>query len=258
MAQCTPKSFDLTGKVALITGASYGIGMAIAKAMAANGATIVFNDIKQELVDKGIAAYTEAGIKAHGYVCDVTDEDAVNAMVAKITEEVGHINILVNNAGIIKRCDAIDVTPENWDAVDFLNEKMVFFLSQAVAKQWVADKKGGKIINIASMLSFQGGIRVPAYTSSKSAVMGMTKALANEWAKYGINVNAIAPGYMATNNTNQLRQDEERSEEILARIPAGRWGTPADVGGAAIFLASDAAAYVNGYTLAVDGGWLAR
>ena len=157
-----------------------------------------------------------------------------------------------------KRCDAIDVTPENWDAVDFLNEKMVFFLSQAVAKQWVADKKGGKIINIASMLSFQGGIRVPAYTSSKSAVMGMTKALANEWAKYGINVNAIAPGYMATNNTNQLRQDEDRSEEILARIPAGRWGTPADVGGAAIFLASDAAAYVNGYTLAVDGGWLAR
>ena len=258
MSVCTPKSFDLTGKVALITGASYGIGFAIATAMANCGATIVFNDIKQELVDKGLASYKEAGITAHGYVCDVTNEDAVNAMVKQITEEVGHINILVNNAGIIKRCDAIDVTPENWDAVDFLNEKMVFFLSRAVAKQWVADKKGGKIINIASMLSFQGGIRVPAYTSSKSAVMGMTKALANEWAKYGINVNAIAPGYMATNNTNQLRQDEERSEEILARIPAGRWGTPADVGGAAIFLASDAAAYVNGYTLAVDGGWLAR
>lgn len=258
MSVCTPKSFDLTGKVALITGASYGIGFAIATAMANCGATIVFNDIKQELVDKGLAAYKEAGITAHGYVCDVTNEDAVNAMVKQITEEVGHINILVNNAGIIKRCDAIDVTPENWDAVDFLNEKMVFFLSQAVAKQWVADKKGGKIINIASMLSFQGGIRVPAYTSSKSAVMGMTKALANEWAKYGINVNSIAPGYMATNNTNQLRQDEDRSEEILARIPAGRWGTPADVGGAAIFLASDAAAYVNGYTLAVDGGWLAR
>lgn len=258
MSVCTPKSFDLTGKVALITGASYGIGFAIATAMANNGATIVFNDIKQELVDKGLAAYKEAGIDAHGYVCDVTNEDAVKAFVKQVTEEVGHINILVNNAGIIKRCDAIDVTPENWDAVDFLNEKMVFFLSQAVAKQWVADKKGGKIINIASMLSFQGGIRVPAYTSSKSAVMGMTKALANEWAKYGINVNAIAPGYMATNNTNQLRQDEDRSEEILARIPAGRWGTPADVGGAAIFLASDAAAYVNGYTLAVDGGWLAR
>ena len=257
MAQCTPKSFDLTGKVALITGASYGIGMAIAKAMAANGATIVFNDIKQELVDKGLASYAEAGIKAHGYVCDVTDEDAVNAMVAKITEEVGHINILVNNAGIIKRCDAIDVTPENWDAVDFLNEKMVFFLSQAVAKQWVADKKGGKIINIASMLSFQGGIRVPAYTSSKSAVMGMTKALANEWAKYGINVNAIAPGYMATNNTNQLRQDEDRSEEILARIPAGRWGTPEDMVGPCVFLASHASDFVNGQILYADGGILA-
>ena len=171
MSVCTPKSFDLTGKVALITGASYGIGFAIATAMANCGATIVFNDIKQELVDKGLAAYKEAGITAHGYVCDVTNEDAVNAMVKQITEEVGHINILVNNAGIIKRCDAIDVTPENWDAVDFLNEKMVFFLSQAVAKQWVADKKGGKIINIASMLSFQGGIRVPAYTSSKSAVI---------------------------------------------------------------------------------------
>ena len=189
---------------------------------------------------------------------DLSDFAAIDSILEQVHAHADRIDILVNNAGIIKRCDAIDVTPENWDAVDFLNEKMVFFLSQAVAKQWVADKKGGKIINIASMLSFQGGIRVPAYTSSKSAVMGMTKALANEWAKYGINVNAIAPGYMATNNTNQLRQDEDRSEEILARIPAGRWGTPADVGGAAIFLASDAAAYVNGYTLAVDGGWLAR
>lgn len=258
MAQCTPKSFDLTGKVALITGASYGIGMAIAKAMAANGATIVFNDIKQELVDKGIAAYAEAGIKAHGYVCDVTDEDAVNAMVAKITEEVGHINILVNNAGIIKRNDAADVTPEDWDAVINLNLRTVFFLSQRLAKQWIADGKGGKIINIASMLSYQGGIRVPAYTSSKSAVMGMTRALANEWARHNINVNAIAPGYMATNNTTQLRNDESRSEEILSRIPAGRWGTPKDMYGAAIFLASEASAYMNGFTIAVDGGWLAR
>ena len=209
------------------------------------------------------AAATAAKIAAEGgqfteVRADLSDFSAIDSILEQIHAHADRIDILVNNAGIIKRCDAIDVTPENWDAVDFLNEKMVFFLSQAVAKQWVADKKGGKIINIASMLSFQGGIRVPAYTSSKSAVMGMTKALANEWAKYGINVNAIAPGYMATNNTNQLRQDEERSEEILARIPAGRWGTPADVGGAAIFLASDAAAYVNGYTLAVDGGWLAR
>ena len=189
---------------------------------------------------------------------DLSDFAAIQSILDRVHAEADHIDILVNNAGIIKRCDAIDVTPADWDAVDFLNEKMVFFLSQAVAKPWIADKKGGKIINIASMLSFQGGIRVPAYTSTKSAVMGMTKALANEWAQYGINVNAIAPGYMATNNTNQLRQDETRSEEILARIPAGRWGIPADVAGAAVFLASDAACYVNGHTLAVDGGWLAR
>ena len=142
--------------------------------------------------------------------------------------------------------------------MDFLNEKMVFFLSQAVAKQWVADKKGGKIINIASMLSFQGGIRVPSYTASKSAVMGLTKALANEWASLNINVNAIAPGYMATNNTTALRQDSDRNDAILCRIPAGRWGTSDDLMGAAVFLASDASSYVNGFTLAVDGGWLAR
>ncbi len=147
---------------------------------------------------------------------------------------------------------------EDWDSVININEKMVFFLSQAFAKNWIADSKGGKIINIASMLSYQGGIRVPSYTASKSAVMGLTRALANEWAKYNINVNAIAPGYMATNNTQNLRSDEQRSEEILDRIPAGRWGTPEDITGAAIFLASDAAAYIHGFTLAVDGGWLAR
>lgn len=145
-----------------------------------------------------------------------------------------------------------------WDLVNQLNERFVFFLSQAVAKQWIADGNGGKIINIASMLSYQGGIRVPAYTASKSAVMGITKALANEWAKYNINVNAIAPGYMATNNTSNLRSDADRNEAILERIPAGRWGTPQDMYGAAIFLASDASSYVNGFTLAVDGGWLAR
>ena len=249
----------LEGKVAVVTGAARGIGKAIALKFAQEGANIAFTDLVID--ENGLATQAEIealGVKAKGYASNAANFEETHNVVAEIVKDFGRIDILVNNAGIIKRCDAIDVTPENWDAVDFLNEKMVFFLSQAVAKQWVADKKGGKIINIASMLSFQGGIRVPAYTSSKSAVMGMTKALANEWAKYGINVNAIAPGYMATNNTNQLRQDEDRSEEILARIPAGRWGTPADVGGAAIFLASDAAAYVNGYTLAVDGGWLAR
>ena len=246
-------------KTVLISGASRGIGKAIAVKFAKKGYNVIINCAHRE---QGLMQ-TKKEIESYQVTCaaflgDMGDMAVCEQLFSMIRKQFGSLDVLVNNAGIIKRCDAIDVTPENWDAVDFLNEKMVFFLSQAVAKQWVADKKGGKIINIASMLSFQGGIRVPAYTSSKSAVMGMTKALANEWAKYGINVNAIAPGYMATNNTNQLRQDEDRSEEILARIPAGRWGTPADVGGAAIFLASDAAAYVNGYTLAVDGGWLAR
>lgn len=183
---------------------------------------------------------------------------AINKIMEQVLSETERIDILVNNAGIIKRCDAIDVTPEDWDAVIDLNEKMVFFLSQAVAKQWIEDKKGGKIINIASMLSYQGGIRVPAYTASKSAIAGITRALANEWAIHNININAIAPGYMATNNTTQLRSDSDRSDDILSRIPAGRWGTPEDMYGAAIFLASDASAYMNGFTIAVDGGWLAR
>lgn len=168
------------------------------------------------------------------------------------------ICIAYASAGAIKRCDAVEVTPQDWDLVIDLNQKMVFFLSQAFAKMWIADQGGGKIINIASMLSYQGGIRVPAYTASKSAVMGLTRALANEWAVYHINVNAIAPGYMETNNTASLRKDGQRSEEILSRIPAGRWGTSEDIAGAAIFLASEAASYVQGFTLAVDGGWLAR
>ena len=241
--------FSLNGKNALVTGANTGLGQGICVALAAAGAHVF--GVARRSCDETAAKIAAEGGQFTEVRADLSDFAAIDSILEQVHAHADRIDILVNNAGIIKRCDAIDVTPENWDAVDFLNEKMVFFLSQAVAKQWVADKKGGKI-------SFQGGIRVPAYTSSKSAVMGMTKALANEWAKYGINVNAIAPGYMATNNTNQLRQDEDRSEEILARIPAGRWGTPADVGGAAIFLASDAAAYVNGYTLAVDGGWLAR
>ena len=251
-------NFSLEGKTALVTGASYGIGFAIASGMAKAGATIVFNDIKQELVDKGIAAYKEAGIEAHGYVCDVTNEDAVNEMVAKIAKEVAPIDILVNNAGIIHREDAVNVTEASWDLVTNLNEKLVFFMSQAMTNEFFIPQGGGKIINIASMLSFQGGIRVPSYTASKSAVMGLTKALANEWASLNINVNAIAPGYMATNNTTALRQDSYRNDAILCRIPAGRWGTSNDLMGAAVFLASDASSYVNGFTLAVDGGWLAR
>ena len=250
------KMFSLEGKTALVTGANTGLGQGICVEYAKAGANVigVARRSCQETADKIAAVsgnFTEI-------IADLSDISAVSRIVEEAGKAYGRVDILVNNAGIIKRCDAADVTIEDWDSVINVNQKMVFFLSQEFAKGWIADKKGGKIINIASMLSYQGGIRVPAYTASKSAVMGVTKALANEWAKFGINVNAIAPGYMATNNTENLRKDEQRSEEILARIPAGRWGTPEDISGAAVFLASDAAAYVHGFTLAVDGGWLAR
>ena len=168
------------------------------------------------------------------------------------------IDILVNNAGIIRRTDAIDFSEKDWDEVMAINLKTVFFFFQAVAKQFIKQNTGGKIISVASLLSFQGGIRVPSYTASKSGVMGITRLMANEWAKFKINVNAIAPGYMATDNTAPLRADPERSKAILERIPAGRWGLPEDLKGIAVFLASDASSYINGYTIAVDGGWLAR
>lgn len=248
--------FSLEGKTALVTGANTGLGQGICVAYAEAGANVigVARRSCQETADK-IAA---VGGSFHEIITDLSDISVIPQIVEKANDMCGRVDILVNNAGIIKRCDAVDVTIEDWDSVININEKMVFFLSQAFAKGWVADQKGGKIINIASMLSYQGGIRVPAYTASKSAIMGLTRELANEWAKHNINVNAIAPGYMETNNTENLRKDGQRSEEILSRIPAGRWGTPGDIAGAAIFLASDAAAYVHGFTLAVDGGWLAR
>lgn len=248
--------FSLGGKTALVTGANTGLGQGICVAYAGAGANVIG-------VARRSCQETADQIKAIGgnfteITADLSDVNVISHIVEEANKAYGRVDILVNNAGIIKRCDAVDVTMEDWDAVINLNEKMVFFLSQAFAKGWSEDNKGGKIINIASMLSYQGGIRVPSYTASKSAVMGLTRALANEWAKYNINVNAIAPGYMATNNTQNLRSDEQRSDEILSRIPAGRWGTPEDITGAAIFLASDAASYVHGFTLAVDGGWLAR
>jgi len=181
-------------------------------------------------------------------------EDAVNRAVAKF----GKVDILFNNAGIIRRCDAIDFTEKDWDEVMDVNLKTVFFFAQAAARQFIRQKTGGKIVNIASMLSFQGGIRVPSYTASKSGVMGLTRLLACEWAPHRINVNAIAPGYMATDNTAPLRADPKRSREVLDRIPAGRWGAPDDLKGVAVFLASEASNYMNGFTIAVDGGWLAR
>ena len=236
MAQCTPKSFDLTGKVALITGASYGIGMAIAKAMAANGATIVFNDIKQELVDKGIAAYEEAGIKAHGYVCDVTDEDAVNAMVAKITEEVGHINILVNNAGIIKRIPMTEMTAAQFRQVIDVDLNAPFIVAKAVIPDMIA-QGGGKIINICSMMSELGRETVSAYAAAKGGLKMLTKNIASEYGEYNIQCNGIGPGYIATPQTAPLRERQPDGSRhpfdsfIVAKTPAGRWGEAEDLGG---------------------------
>jgi 2-deoxy-D-gluconate 3-dehydrogenase len=248
--------FSLEGKTALVTGANTGLGQGICVAFAKAGANVIGVARRScadtaDLIAKVGGSFTEI-------IADLSDVDVIPGIVEKANAAFGRVDILVNNAGIIKRCDAAEVTIGDWDSVININEKMVFFLCQSFAKGWLADGKGGKIINIASMLSFQGGIRVPSYAASKSAVMGMTKAMANEWASHNINVNAIAPGYMATNNTKNLRSDEERSEEILSRIPAGRWGTPDDIAGAAIFLSSSASDYVNGFTLAVDGGWLAR
>ena len=201
---------------------------------------------------------TALGRRFLSLTADLRKIDGIPALLDRAVAEFGHIDILVNNAGLIRREDALEFSEKDWDDVMNLNIKSVFFMSQAAAKHFIAQGNGGKIINIASMLSFQGGIRVPSYTASKSGVMGVTRLMANEWAKHNINVNAIAPGYMATNNTQQLRADEQRSAEILDRIPAGRWGLPSDLMGPVVFLASSASDYVNGYTIAVDGGWLAR
>ncbi|MBQ7889961.1 MAG: 2-dehydro-3-deoxy-D-gluconate 5-dehydrogenase KduD [Erysipelotrichaceae bacterium] len=250
------KLFSLEGKTAIVTGANTGLGQGISVALAAAGAH-VFGVARRSCAET-LEKVNAVGGTFTEVIADLSDMSAIDKIIAEVSSKTERIDILVNNAGIIKREDAINVTVEDWDQVINLNQKMVFFLSQAVAKRWIEDQKGGKIINICSMLSYQGGIRVPSYTTSKSGIIGLTRALANEWAKYNINVNGIAPGYMATNNTTQLRNDASRSEDILSRIPAARWGTPEDMYGAAIFLASDASAYMNGFTVAVDGGWLAR
>ena len=245
--------FSLKGKVAVVTGSNTGLGQGICRAFVEAGAKVVGVSRRPSTETAEML-----GENFYNVLADLSSCDVIPKVVEGALEKFGRIDILVNNAGIIKRQDSIEFSEENWDTVMAVNLKTVFFLSQAAAKQFIKQNSGGKIINIASMLSYQGGIRVPSYTASKSAVRGITMTLSNEWAKYGINVNAIAPGYMATNNTSQLRQDEERSADILARIPAGRWGTPADLEGAAVFLASAASDYVNGFTLAVDGGWLGR
>ena len=225
--------FSLSRKTAIVTGASRGLGAAMAEALAEAGARV---------------------IRSSSADADLSDRNAVAALL----DRAGQADILVNNAGIIRRANLLDTSDEDWDAVIEVNLRSVFVLSRDFARRLVARGSGGKIINIASLLSFQGGIRVPAYTAAKSGLLGLTRALANELAPLGINVNAIAPGYMATDNTEALRNDPVRSRDILARIPAGRWGSPDDLKGAVVFLASDASAYVHGTVIAVDGGWLSR
>ena len=248
--------FKLAGKVAIVTGARTGLGQGMAYGLAEAGADIVGIDVtKLAETEKGVK---ERGRKFLGIEADLSDIRVIQDIVPRAVREFKKIDILVNNAGIIRRTDAIDFSEKDWDEVMAINLKTVFFFSQAAARQFIKQKAGGKIISVASLLSFQGGIRVPSYTASKSGVMGITRLMANEWAKYNINVNAIAPGYMATDNTAPLRADPERSKAILERIPAGRWGLPDDLKGIAVFLASEASRYVTGYTIAVDGGWLAR
>ncbi|KIU28764.1 3-ketoacyl-ACP reductase [Sphingomonas melonis] len=247
--------FDLSGRVAVVTGANTGIGQAIAIALAQAGADVAL--VGRTLAEDTATAIRDLGRRALIVSADLSSIEPVQRIVDETVAGLGGLDILVNNAGIIRRADAVDFTEEDWDAVVDTNLKSVFFLCQAAGRHMIA-KGRGRIINIASMLTFQGGIRVPSYTASKSGIGGLTKLLANEWAKHGLSVNAIAPGYIATNNTAALQADEPRNAAILDRIPAGRWGDAADLGGAAVFLASDAAAYVQGHILAVDGGWLAR
>jgi len=248
--------FNLQGKVAIVTGASRGIGQGIAVGLAEAGADIV--GVATRGMEETKAKVEEAGGKFVAVKADLTSLEPIDEIIKVTLEEFGKIDILVNNAGIIRRQPCLEFSLENWDDVMNVNIRTAFFLAQAVAKQFVRQGTGGKIINIASMLSFQGGILVPSYTASKSAIAGVTKTMANEWAKYNINVNAIAPGYIATDNTAPIREDEVRNQSILDRIPAGRWGSPEDLKGAAVFLASSASDYMQGHILAVDGGWLAR
>ncbi len=245
--------FSLAGKRALVTGANTGIGQAIAVDLAQAGAHVVCAG--RSSCDESVEIISRAGGSAEALDMDLADPAAGAARM----EAAGDLDILVNNAGIIRRDDSVDFTESDWDAVMDVNLKAVFLLCQRFARETFArGARSGRIVNIASLLSFQGGIRVPSYTASKHGLAGLTKILANEWAGQGINVNAVAPGYVATNNTAALRDDPERSQAILDRIPAGRWGAPEDIAGAVTFLCTPASAYVTGAVLNVDGGWLAR
>jgi 2-deoxy-D-gluconate 3-dehydrogenase len=252
----TLKQFSLAGKIAIVTGSSTGLGEGMAYGLAEAGADIAgvyHNDPPQnkEIIEN-------MGRRFHGIRADLSHISSIGDIIEQTLETFGRLDILVNNAGIIRRSPSVDFTEKDWDDVMNVNLKSLFFLCQAAARQFLTQGHGGKIVNIASMLSFQGGVLVPSYTASKSGVMGLTRLLACEWAPHNINVNAIAPGYMATRNTQPIQDDPVRNKQILERIPAGRWGKPEDLKGAVVFLASEASNYVNGYTLAIDGGWLAR
>ena len=251
------EKFSLSGKVAIITGAGTGLGAAMAAGLAEAGADVagVYN---QHLPEQTRIDVEAAGRAFLPIQADLGTIEPIPRILRETLSRFGRLDILVNNAGTIRRRPSVEFTEKDWDAVMSVNIKSLFFLCQAAAKQFIEQGKGGKIINIASMLSFQGGILIPSYTSSKSAVRGLTMTLANEWAAQGINVNAIAPGYILTDNTRPLNQDPAREPAISARIPAGRWGEPEDLKGAVVFLASAAADYMNGFTMAVDGGWLGR
>jgi 2-deoxy-D-gluconate 3-dehydrogenase len=249
--------FRLDGRNALVTGASRGLGAAIARALAAAGANVAIHASREEARDVADTIARDTGVRTACVVADLSAGGAAAALVAETTARLGPLDILVNNAGIIRRAAAAEYSDHDWDEVIAVNLSSVFRLSREAAQGMLA-RKSGKIINIASLLTFQGGIRVPAYAAAKGAVGQLTKALANEWAASGVNVNAVAPGYMLTDNTRALVEDPVRYKDITARIPAGRWGTPDDLGGAVVFLASGASNYVHGHVLVVDGGWMGR
>lgn len=249
--------FKLDGKVALVTGASSGLGQAIAVALAEAGADVACHARSAGKADETTKAIEHLGRRTETVTGDMADKETPASLVEQTLQHFGRIDILINNAGMIRRAPAVDYSEDDWSTVVEVNLSSVFRLSQAAGREMV--KQGsGKIVNIASLLSFQGGVTVPAYTASKSGVAGLTKALANEWAKFNVNVNAIAPGYMETANTAPLRADETRNRQILERIPAGRWGSPADLAGAAVYLSSEAGQYMHGHIVVVDGGWMAR
>jgi 2-deoxy-D-gluconate 3-dehydrogenase len=248
--------FDLKGKVAVVTGADKGLGQAMAVGLSQAGAKVA--GVARRSCDETCRLIEEKGGEFFGIQADISKTESTEYIVEAVLKKFGRVDILVNNAGITRRDEALDLSCEDWSDVIQINQNAAFFLSQAFAREFVRQNEGGRIINICSIRSFQGGSGVAAYTASKTALMGITKALATEWGKYGINVNAIAPGFMKTDITETLRSDKKRSDEIVAGIPAGRWGTPDDLKGTVVYLASRASDYVNGHVLVVDGGWLAK